>query len=129
MNSGFRLSQRSRKMLEGVHSDLVILVCRALQLSSVDFSVVEGLRDTNRQVRLVAEGKSQTHSSRHLTGHAVDVVAYVPGGDPWEWRHYEAISEAFSKASAETGIPFIWGGSWKTLKDGPHFELPRSAYP
>ncbi|WP_413774191.1 M15 family metallopeptidase [Entomomonas sp. E2T0] len=23
----------------------------------------------------------------------------------------------------------IWGGSWKSLKDGPHFELDRKQYP
>jgi hypothetical protein len=22
-------------------------------------------------------------------------------------------------------IPYVWGGSWKTFKDGPHFELVR----
>ncbi|EFH3940909.1 TPA: M15 family metallopeptidase, partial [Escherichia coli] len=22
-----------------------------------------------------------------------------------------------------------WGGDWKTLKDGPHFQLPHGAYP
>ncbi|MBB8438449.1 M15 family metallopeptidase, partial [Escherichia coli] len=22
-----------------------------------------------------------------------------------------------------------WGGDWKTLKDGPHFQLPHGVYP
>lgn len=129
MSSGFRLSARSRANLVGVHSDLVLVVQRALQLSVVDFSVTEGLRTAERQRQLVAEGKSQTQNSRHLTGHAVDVVAYVPGQDPWAWEHYERINEAFQRAASEIGVPIIWGGSWKTLKDGPHFELDRWAYP
>ncbi|HGC3467746.1 TPA: M15 family metallopeptidase, partial [Escherichia coli] len=26
---------------------------------------------------------------------------------------------------AELGIAIEWGGDWKTLKDGPHFQLKR----
>ena len=32
------------------------------------------------------------------------------------------------KASSELGLPLVWGGDWK-MRDGPHFELPRKAYP
>ncbi|MBR8317288.1 M15 family metallopeptidase [Burkholderia dolosa] len=74
---------------------------------------------------MVAEGKSQTMNSRHLSGDAIDVVAYVDGAIPWEWRYYEQIATAFKRASAESGIPIMWGGNWKTLKDGVHFELAR----
>ena len=26
-------------------------------------------------------------------------------------------------------LPIIWGGDWRSFRDGPHFELPRGAYP
>ncbi|MDO2630100.1 M15 family metallopeptidase, partial [Escherichia coli] len=86
-----------------------------------DFGITEGLRSKYRQKQLVAEGKSQTMNSRHLTGDAVDVVAYIGSQVSWEWPLYEKIAQAFKQAAAELGIAIEWGGDWKTLKDGPHF--------
>jgi len=28
----------------------------------------------------------------------------------------------------ELGVKIVWGGSWASFKDGPHFELDRSVY-
>jgi peptidoglycan L-alanyl-D-glutamate endopeptidase CwlK len=111
--------------LIGVKPSLVSLARRALELSTVDFGVTEGLRTKARQRELVAAKKSQTMNSRHLSGHAVDVMAYVNGAGTWEWKYYEDIARAFKQAAAELGIPIVWGGDWKTLKDGVHFELAR----
>ena len=129
MSGKFRFSRRSEKNLEGVKPQLVAVVRRALELTEVDFGITEGLRTKERQKQLVAEGKSQTMNSRHLTGHAVDVVAYIGSQVSWEWPLYEKIAAAFRQASRELNIPVEWGGDWKTLKDGPHFQLPHGAYP
>ncbi|WP_217451824.1 M15 family metallopeptidase [Burkholderia pseudomultivorans] len=120
----FRFSRRSERNLVGVKPDLIRLARRALELSEVDFGVTEGLRTKERQRQLVAEGKSRTANSRHLTGDAIDVVAYLGAAVTWEWKYYEQIAVAFKRASAELGIPVEWGGDWKSLKDGPHFQLP-----
>ncbi|QQP86928.1 M15 family metallopeptidase [Entomomonas asaccharolytica] len=119
----FKFSQRSLDKLTGINPDLRKVVDRALQLSTIDFGITEGLRDRATQEKYVARGASQTMNSRHLTGHAVDVVAYVNGKVTWDWKYYEEISKAFKQASEELSIPIVWGGSWKSLKDGPHFEL------
>ncbi len=124
----FKLSQKSIKNLRGVHDDLIAVVTRALELSEVDFAVIEGLRTVTRQKQLYAAGASQTMNSRHLTGHAVDLAAYV-NGIRWDWPLYEKIASAMKLAAAELDIAIIWGGDWKTLKDGPHFELDRKVYP
>lgn len=129
MGNNFRFSQRSEKNLEGVNSDLVKVVRQALALSSVDFGITEGLRTQERQKQLVAEGKSQTMKSRHITGHAIDVFAYPTLSGSWDWKYYEQIASAFKLASSQLGIPIEWGGDWKTLKDGPHFQLPHREYP
>lgn len=89
MSGKFRFSQRSEKNLAGVKPQLVAVVRRALALSDVDFGITEGLRTKERQKQLVAEGKSQTMNSRHLTGDAVDVVAYVGSTISWDWPLYE----------------------------------------
>lgn len=125
----FKFSQRSLDNLTGINPDLRKVVDRALQLTTVDFGITEGLRDKATQEKYVARGASQTMNSRHLTGHAVDVVAYVNGKVTWDWKYYEEISKAFKQASQELNIPIIWGGDWKSLKDGPHFELDRKYYP
>ncbi|UYZ83187.1 hypothetical protein MTZ49_11320 [Entomomonas sp. E2T0] len=75
----FKFSQRSLDKLTGINPDLRKVVDRALQLSTIDFGITEGLRDRATQEKYVASGASQTMNSRHLTGHAVDVVAYVNG--------------------------------------------------
>lgn len=125
----FRLSSRSLARLDGVHPDLVRVVERAIQLTDVDFGITEGVRSKERQAQLVKAGASQTQNSRHLTGHAVDVVAYVGPDVRWDWPLYPRIAAAFKQASREVGVPLIWGGDWPRLRDGPHFELERRAYP
>lgn len=127
--SNFKFSQRSENNLKDVNADLVKIVRRALQLSPVDFGITEGLRTVERQRQLVAAGKSQTMNSRHISGHAVDVFAYPTASGSWEWKYYEQIATAFKQAAKELNIPVEWGGDWKTLKDGPHFQLPHAAYP
>lgn len=125
----FRLSQRSRKAMEGVHPDLVRVVEDAIATTTVDFMITEGLRTTQRQAALVRAGASRTLKSRHLTGHAVDVAALVEGQVRWDWPLYAQVARAFKAAAARRGVALIWGGDWRSLKDGPHFELDRKAYP
>lgn len=125
----FILGNQSNKNLTGVHPDLVKVVRKAIQISEVDFRITEGLRSKERQKELVSKGLSQTMNSRHITGHAVDVAALVNNTVSWDWNLYEKISKAFKKASADLNIPIVWGGDWKSFKDGPHFELDRKKYP
>lgn len=128
MSNTFKFSSRSEKNLQGVNPDLVKVTRRALEISEVDFGITEGLRSRYRQKQLVTTGKSQTMNSRHLTGHAVDVVAYI-GNGVMGMAAVRKIAAAFRQASRELNIPVEWGGDWKTLKDGPHFQLPHGAYP
>lgn len=125
----FRFGLRSKSNLVGVHSDLAKVAYRALELSSVDFVVTEGLRTQARQQELFTAQKSQTLRSRHTTGHAIDVAALKDGKITWNWAEYVLISNAFKQAAAELNIPIEWGGDWKSFKDGPHYQLPYFEYP
>lgn len=126
--SAFKLSARSRDRLNGVHVDLVRVVERAIEITAVDFGVIEGLRTKARQAQLVASGASRTMNSRHLTGHAVDLMAYVGREGRWDWPLYPAIAHAMKQSAQELGVPIVWGGDWVTFIDGPHFELDRRVY-
>jgi len=108
----FTLSQRSLSRLEGVRPELVYVVRRAIELTSVDFGVTEGLRSLETQKKYVAAGKSQTMNSKHLTGHAVDLVAYIDGQVSWELNLYDDIAEAMKIAAKESNVALRWGAAW-----------------
>ena len=44
----YKLGKRSRQRLEGVHPDLVKVVERAIEITEIDFTVLEGLRTVER---------------------------------------------------------------------------------
>lgn len=147
----FKLSSRSLTRLNGVDPKLVAVVKRAIQLTTVDFVVTEGLRTLETQRKYVAAGKSQTLASKHLEGKAVDLVAYVDARVSWELNVYDNVADAMAKAAKELKVPLKWGAAWnvpditkwngtmedamnhyiderrkqgrRPFIDGPHFEL------
>lgn len=125
-----KFGSRSLKNMVGIHPDLRLVLDKALQDSPLDFVVIEGLRTVERQKQLVASGASQRMDSRHITGHAVDLLPIGPNGKPaFDWPLYNQLGPAVKKAAVDLGIELDWGGDWKKLVDGPHFELDRKAYP
>lgn len=156
MSNSFVFGERSEAELVGVHPDLVRVVRRALELSIVDFGVHDGKRTVEEQRRLVAAGASQTMKSRHLTGHAVDLVPYINGKLRWEWPPIYSVARAVKAAAIEFNQQIRWGAVWDhrlndllepledrveeyvsgrkalgrtAFLDGPHFELPIELYP
>jgi peptidoglycan L-alanyl-D-glutamate endopeptidase CwlK len=152
----YKLGNKSKSELVGVHADLVQVVERAIVLTVQDFAVHDGIRTLAEQQKLVASGASQTLDSRHITGHAVDLVPYINGKLRWEWPPIYQIADAVRLAARELGVPIRWGGCWdvlltdsddspedlvqdytarrrqagkKAFIDGPHFELPKDEYP
>jgi len=131
----FQLSRRSIERLAGVHQDLVRVVRGAILHSKIDFAVVEGLRTLARQREYFDLGKTRTMRSRHLTGHAVDLVPLVDlDGDKdleasWERAHFFPIVDAMRASAAAAGVLIEWGGDWKDFVDMPHWQLPWGRYP
>jgi len=152
----YKLGNRSLKELDGVHEDLIKVVKRAIEITAQDFSVHDGIRTLEEQKKLVERGASKTLQSRHITGHAVDLVPYINGKLRWEWEPIYIIADAVKTAALEFDIPIRWGGCWdvsftdsdetpedlvsdyitrrrsegkRAFVDGPHYELPKSSYP
>jgi len=123
---GYKLGQRSLQNLSGVNPDLQDVIQRAIEITERDFTVIEGVRNIDRQRELVKTGKSTTMNSRHLTGHAVDIA---PWPISWEWEDFEPIEKAMKKAAKELKVSIDWGGDWKSFPDGPHWELNWEKYP
>ena len=130
-------SARSLKNLEGVHPDLRRILDRALQDSPVDFVVIEGLRTKARQAELFAKGASKTMKSRHLTGHAIDLVplldldgdGQIETHEMFNWPLMRKLAPHLKAAAKAVNVPIEWGGDWTTFPDGPHWQLPAKAYP
>lgn len=128
----FSLNEKSVLKLAGVHPDLIKVVRRAAQLmpeGPLEFIVTEGLRSVERQKQLYAAHATRTMKSRHLTGHAVDLAAMLQGEVRWDWPLYDKIADVMLAAAGELQVAIVWGGSWTSFKDGPHFELNRNFYP
>lgn len=123
------LGPRSIARLQDVHPDLVRVVRRAAVMSSLDFTVLEGLRTLPRQKQLMAQGATRTLNSRHLTGHAVDLAPMIGGTVSWDWPLYDRLAKVVKAAADHEDVPITWGGDWESFKDGPHWELPWKQYP
>lgn len=148
---GYKLSKRSLDKLQGVKPELTDVVKRAIEITNIDFAVIEGLRTKEQQRALVAKGASQTMNSKHITGDAVDLMAYIDDRASWELNVYDDIADAMKMAAIELGVAIRWGGAWhvadirtwdgtmqdamddyidvrrkqgkRPFIDGPHFEL------
>ena len=128
---------RSLRNLTGIHPDLRRVMDRALQEAPFAFVVTEGLRTIERQRELVRVGASNILNSRHLTGHAVDLVPYVDIDkdgrveveEIYAWPLYHKLAPFITAAADKEDVAIVWGGSWRSFKDGPHWELDRRVYP
>jgi peptidoglycan L-alanyl-D-glutamate endopeptidase CwlK len=151
--SAFVLGARSLANLKGVDERLVRVVKRAIQLTPVDFTVIEGVR-TQEQCR-VNFGKGRTaaelarhgiaasyakpaaakvtwlsnpYASKHCKGLAVDLLP-VTGWN--NLKSFDQVAAAMRAAAKELGVSIRWGADWdndgkpreKGESDSPHFEL------
>lgn len=129
----YRLGRASNQHLEGGKPDIVAVVRRAIQITQVDFSVVDCLRTVAEQRENIKNGVSWTMDSRHMPDQdglafAVDIYPYHEGKTqhrPWLYRK---IAKAMFRAAIELGVDIEWGGFWKG-PDMPHWQLSKSKYP
>lgn len=147
----FRFSKASLDRLATVDAALQRVAHRALELSPIDFVVVQGNRTLDEQKRLYGKGRTAaqcaakgvpasyarpneakvtwTLNSNHIGGRAIDVAPYVDGGINWDDNGklglWPKIAAAFKQAAKELDVPLVWGGDWTTTVDRPHFELKR----
>lgn len=125
----------SLRNLKDIHPDLRKFADAVLAKATWKLRVTEGRRTIARQKQLVAQKFSKTMKSRHITGHAIDVVPYVDFDrdgkiETSELYRKEAFMQLIPIAKAvskELGIPIVFGYDWGW--DMPHWELDRRKYP
>ena len=119
----FSFSKASLDKMNGVNPKLVNLMKEAIKNSPYDFGITEGIRTLKRQKELVAQGKSKTLKSYHLTGKAVDIAVWINGKVTWDFKYYKEVANHIKEVAKKLGYVITWGGDWKTFKDGPHFQI------
>lgn len=106
--------------LDGVHADLQAVVKHAATILDFHIRVQEGRRTAAVQAQYVANGTSWTMNSRHLTGHAVDLLSAVDIDkdgtieleELYAWPLAFKIAGAMKIASVKLNVPIVWGGVW-----------------
>jgi peptidoglycan LD-endopeptidase CwlK len=125
----FFYGKLSKSRLIGVDSRLVATFNRAIEITTIDITIVEGLRSKEKQAAAVKSGASFTMNSRHLTGHAIDAAPYVNGAISWKWEHFRMLAPYIFEAAKQVKCPIEWGGNWpavtgKSQPDGLHWQIP-----
>lgn len=124
-----KFSLRSKERLATCHADIQTVLNHLIEY--IDFSIICGHRGKKDQDKAYEEGKSKlkypksAHNS--LPSNAVDIVPY-----PLDWNDigafkrlngaFTVVAEALYKGGYIKS-KFVWGGSWKKLKDYPHYEI------
>ena len=131
----YALSARSIERLRGVDPQLVEVVQLAIQLTTVDFMVVEGVRTREQCAINYGKGRSAAeclakgvpakhaqpraakvtwltnpYASKHLGGQAVDLLPA-----PYDWKAtgpFDAVAKAMMAAAKQLGVSIRWGADW-----------------
>ena len=121
-----KLGKRSLRSLEGVDPRLQSIINLAMFRGRVDFTVIEGLRTTERQAELHKDGKSLldgiTKRSKHQDGMAIDFIPYPFKG--WEdTKAFQKIGNELKECAFALGYHATYGGDWVSFKDWGHFQI------
>jgi len=136
----YKFSNRSIDSLKGVHPRLTILMGVAIQDSPVDFTITDGVRTTEQQQALFAQGRTapgeivtnadgiEVISNHQLKadglGYAVDLYPFVNGKVQLNDKaNLRKIANHIKETAKRLGYNIEWGGDWKSFVDLPHFEL------
>lgn len=125
-----KFSDTSLARLSTVHPNLQNIMHKAIELSPVDFTVLEGVRSKERQRKLVDTGKSKTMESLHLMqedgyAHAIDIAPW-----PIDWQdldRFHVLAGVVLSIAAMHHTVIRWGGDWNMngdLTDQTFFDLP-----
>lgn len=126
----YSFSRRSLERLASCDEDLQGIMHEVMDLGIIDFSIVEGHRNQDRQNLMKDTGLSELEwpnsNHNHIPSRAVDVVPYVRGkGAVWNDDYLWGVLGGLILATAKKrGVELVWGGwHWKGQWDKAHFEL------
>lgn len=145
----YTFGRKSKERLETCHPDIQLILNELIRY--YDFSVLEGHRSQETQMKYFSEGKSTLDGVNKKSKHqsypsmAVDISPYVKGVNMFTdergmvcFYHLAGMVIATAKRLKAEGLishDIRWGGAWRTelnifsgstFFDGPHFELVKT---
>lgn len=146
----FSFSNTSLTRLQTCHPDIQKVICRAMEITTMDFMVLEGER--TKEQAYINWGKGRTVqqlavkgvpakyaqpslkkvtwlsnplNSKHIKqkdgyAHAIDLCPY-----PIDWNNiadFKKLGEIVLQAAKDVGVKLTWGGTWES-PDFPHYEI------
>lgn len=124
---GYKLSKTSMKRLGTCHSEIQIVILKAIEISPINFGVACGFRNREDQNKAFNENKSRVQwpNGKHnkLPSLAVDLYAYVDGMASWNEKHLSMLAGVILSIANNLVIKLKWGGHWKDFVDMPHYEI------
>ena len=122
-----RFGKKSKERLKGVDAKLVNVLNETIK--HFDFTVIEGVRSLETQMKYVKRGASKTLKSKHLEGKAVDIAPYPIDYDDIERFVY--LGGFILGVASQLGVKLRWGLDWDRdtftkdtgFRDIGHFEV------
>jgi len=139
----YKFGKKSKERLLSCHEDLQLIMNTAIEVSNIDFAIVEGYRTLEKQMKYFIEGKSKidgiTKKGKHNYNPslACDICAYVNRKANWDKEHLSylaglihGVSETLHKEN-KIIHRVRWGGNFnmngelleQSFDDRPHYEL------
>jgi len=96
-----------------------------IDFPNVQFQINDAQRGRAEQEQAYRNKTSRAHfgQSAHNYKPAVALDIYVKPVQFAKWAPYQMFAKEFLSSAAKVGVSLTWGGSWTSIKDGPHFEL------
>jgi peptidoglycan L-alanyl-D-glutamate endopeptidase CwlK len=133
-----QLSKTSRDRLKGIKPVLIEIIEAAIVTSPIDFGIPQdgGLRSAYRQNEMYAQGRTKSGAkitnadgfkkiSRHQSGEAFDIYAFVDGKASWDIKHLTTAARHLQAVALTFGVELEYGGDWTKFKDYPHLQMLR----
>jgi peptidoglycan L-alanyl-D-glutamate endopeptidase CwlK len=145
----FNFGKRSRSRLDTCHPDLIMIMEEAIKV--FDFSILEGIRTTEKQQEYFETGRSKLDGIHKLSKHqdhgdglsyAIDIMPYAKGenafsGQPKDIARFYCLGGIVKMAAfkllqdGKISHGIRWGADWNSnnlfndqnFDDLPHFEL------
>jgi peptidoglycan L-alanyl-D-glutamate endopeptidase CwlK len=125
----YYLGNTSNESLQGINDALYHIPHRAIEITTQDFSVIDGLRTREEQRIMVDSGASKTMNSEHIPGRAIDLAPYLNGRNRWEWALIYPMAKAVRDAAIEQEVLLTWGAVWdRCLNDLVNLEAEVEKY-
>ena len=131
----YKFGKRSLEKLNTCNKVIKDVMNEAIKTAPFDFTVLEGYRDSRRQLDLYAQGRTKpgkivtwTKKSKHNNNpsDAIDIAPWVNGSIPWnDINKFKQLGDHIKEIASKKGYKDIWkwGGDFKRTKDFPHHEF------